>query len=450
MTFTDEQVQIIQTAMEEGRIPGVSVALVRAGELVASGGFGKRNLESDLPMTAETISSIASLTKSVTGVAVMQLVEQGKLSLDEPVVTYLPEFRVADPEASRKITPRMLLSHKSGMGRTGHQNRVFTEEVSPYKDRADLVSQLATVELQTPPNDSWSYCNEGYVTLGLLIETLSGIPLEEYYRTQIFEPLGLASTHAGFAAWRAAENGTTGYKRTNGGHSIAFLPQEYPVYLSTGGIVSNVLDLAQYQMYSMDYANNPLLSAGSLEQMQTISMPYGDTGWGYGLGWTVSWNESLKVVAHGGGQAGVATYSFMLPALRCSVALITNLSGAKVAQLAEQLAGTLIGRPIFRESVQDRLPIRTRYPQPDVEELSRYTGTWVFGESTLVITLSGEELVAQMFAPDEFDSRPAALHAIGERLFISTLDGLLVRFLANETGEITGMLAGGNRFLRQT
>ena len=148
--FSPEQVDIIESIREKDGIPGVAAAIVKNGEIVAADGFGYRNRDAELPMTAHTVSPLCSLTKSFTGVAVMQLVDSGKLWLDEPIVSYLPNFRVADAEASRKITPRILLCHKSGMGRTGHQSRMFTEP-RPYKDRGELVSQLAEVELQTPP-----------------------------------------------------------------------------------------------------------------------------------------------------------------------------------------------------------------------------------------------------------------------------------------------------------
>ena len=123
----------------------------------------------------------------------MQLVEQGKISLDEPAQTYLIDLMISDPETTRKITPRVLLSHKSGMGRTGHQPPMWREKISPYQDRADLVSRLENIQMQTPPNTAWSYCNEGFVTLGRMVETVSGVPLEEYFETRFMAGDGVRS-----------------------------------------------------------------------------------------------------------------------------------------------------------------------------------------------------------------------------------------------------------------
>lgn len=450
MTFTNEQQVIIKAAMETGDIPGLSVALVNDGEMIASGGFGFRNREQQHPMTGDTISSIASLTKSFTAVGIMMLVEEGKLALDEPVQSYLPDFRVADAAASRIITPRMLLAHKSGMGRTGHQTPVFTQPVAPYRDRADLVSRLGEVTLQTAPNVAWSYCNEGYVTLGLLIETLAGIPLEQYFTERIFQPLGLEQTHAGFGPWKKAENGTTGYRWTPDGLATAWLPDEYSIYLSTGGIVSTSPDLARYQIASMDYRGNPLLSAGSLEQMQTISMPFGDSGWGYGLGWWVRWHAGRKVVAHSGGQAGVATYSLMLPAQRSGVVVIANLGGAKVANLAEQLAGTLLGEPLYRESIEDPLPIRTNWRQPDASERSGLCGRFSFGQNSLTIGESGGLLTGLSLSPEERPEPASKLMAIGPDLFMSVSDASLVQFVPGDGGNQDRLLTGGNMYSRES
>lgn len=199
--FSAEQRDFIESVRETRGIPGVAAAIVKDGEIVAAKGFGYRNRDMNLPMTVHTISPICSLTKSFTGIAVMQLVESGELWLDEPVVSYLPKFRVADTETSRKMTPRILLCQKSGMGNTGHRDRMWVEEPNPYKDRVELVAQLAEVQLQTPPNAAFSYSNEGYATLGVLVETVSGIPLENYFQLHIFDAVGMERTYPRFSQW---------------------------------------------------------------------------------------------------------------------------------------------------------------------------------------------------------------------------------------------------------
>ncbi|MAF53735.1 MAG: hypothetical protein CL694_12085 [Chloroflexi bacterium] len=449
-TFTDHQLDIVETGMKSEGIPGVAIAIVTGGEIVAAEGFGYRDLNQRLPMTPQTVTPICSLTKSMTGTAILQLVEQGRLSLDEPIQTYLPDLVISDLQTTRKITPRVLLSHKSGMGRTGHQPPMWRETVSPYRDRADLVSRLANIELQTPPNTAWSYCNEGFVTLGRLVETVSDIPLEEYFETRIFQPVGMDDTLTNFDGWRASADRAHLYERGDDDPAEAFLPANYGIYLSTGGVSSTALNLANYQIASMNYSDSPLLGAGSLEQMQSISMPFGDTGMGYGMGWQIRWVGSRKVVSHGGGLAGVATHSLMVPSAGIGVVVLTNLGGANVSLLAEQLAATVLDEQIFVSDPRNAPPINTRYVVPE-GSLSLYPGVYKSDEATIEIT-GNDRGISVLRSVPEGGAEEANLIGIGNNLFMADEGvrsrGTLVYFVRNSDGYVTSLLTGGNQHWR--
>ena len=445
MDLSAEQRKIVTTAMNAEGIPGVAVAIVKDSQVVASEGFGYRALDGKLPMTPNTVSPICSLTKSITGVAVMQLVEDGKISLDEPVVSYLPRFRTEDESASRKITPRMLLSHKSGMGRTGHQSRMY-EEVVPYKDRADLVSRLAEVKLQARPNATWSYCNEGYVVLGHLIETLSGEPLDRCFQRCVFDIVGMKETFTSFADWRESENRSHTYVKRGDGYEETRLPDIYDIYLSTGGISSTAYDIARYQIATMDYARSPLLTAGSLDQMHTVSMPFGDTGWGWGLGWSIGWIGDRKVVSHAGGLPGVATYSLMVPSEKIGVAVITNLEGAGVGILAEELAGTVLGEPMYRKSTTAPLPFRTCYRITEAD-LAQYAGAYRGRDADAVVQLE-DGLLGITFEESDHDPDEALCRSVGEDMFLDVNRGSVVHFVRNAKGQVDSLLSGGDKFWR--
>ena len=448
MELTPEQQDVVQQAMESEGIPGVSVALVKGLEIVAEGGFGLRSMEGTLPMTAHTVTPICSLTKSMTGVGVMQLVEEGRVWLDEPVASYLPGFRVADAEASRKITPRMLLSHKSGMGRTGHQRRMFAEERSPYRDRADLVSRLADVELQTPPNSAWSYCNEGFVTLGHLTETLRGEPLEQCFQRRVFDPVGMEQTFTSFSRWRDSADRSRLYTRTEGEYEESHLPADYSIYLSTGGICSTAHDLALYQIATMSYADSPILTAGSLDQMHTVSMPYGDTGWGYGFGWSVSWAGATKVVAHGGGLPGVSAYSLIVPSRGVGVVVLTNLGGAKANIIAERLARTLLGAPLFRGDPEGDLPFETRW-RTSMEEHRGFAGDYAAEEVGRAVVEAVEDGLSLTILPsDGSDGETLLARAVGDDLFMLRQRGAVVSFVRDRAGDVASLLFSGAQYHR--
>ncbi len=452
MELTAEQRMIVEQVMASEEIPGVSVAMVKDGEIIHAEGFGYARLADRAPMTPETVQAIASLTKSFTGVAIMQLVERGLLSLDEPVRSYLPSFQAGDPDESRKMTPRVLLSHKSGMGRTGLQDRMFSEDTPPYRDRADLVSRLAGIELQCPPNRAYSYCNEGFVTLGLLLETVSNIPLQEYFQTHIFDPVGMSRTVATSAGRRSFNNRAVGHVANDGELEAVHLPADYSIYLPGGGISSSAIDLARYQMASMNAAASPLLTAGSLDQMQTVSTPFGDTGWGYGLGWRVSWNGGRNVVEHGGGLPGISTYSMMIPSEQAGVVVLTNRAPVKTARFAELLLNTILDSPVYRDDVNLPLPFSTRFPIP--HDLYEFAGSYHFSNRSSFNTEAHIEVRSQPdmlmmrhsdITPDE--EKPVV--AVGKDTFMGRIDGDMTYFLRDEQGSIRSLLWGGNQYHRQ-
>ena len=120
--------------------------------------------------------------------------------------------------------------------------------------------------------------------MGVLVETVSGIPLGDYFQCHIFDAAGMKRTYPRFSQWQADTDRSHGYVKREGAYEETQLLEDYSISLSTGGICSTAYDYANYLIATMDYANSPILSSGSLDAMQAVSMPYGDTGWGYGFG----------------------------------------------------------------------------------------------------------------------------------------------------------------------
>jgi CubicO group peptidase (beta-lactamase class C family) len=198
MSLRERIDQVVEAYRAEHDIPGAAIAVVQDGRITHEDGYGTANLETGAPPTPHTLWPIASLTKSFTGVAAMQLVEQGRLLLDEPIQSYLPAFRFADPEASRKITMRNLLLHAGGIGRSGHQDTLREISDEAYPTRQQLVAALTTAIQQSAPNTAWSYSNEGYATAGHTMETAAGEPLEDLFQHGIFDRVGMTNTHPRF------------------------------------------------------------------------------------------------------------------------------------------------------------------------------------------------------------------------------------------------------------
>jgi CubicO group peptidase (beta-lactamase class C family) len=427
--------------------PGVAVAVVQHGHTLAAEGFGLRDVERRLPITADTLFPICSLSKSFTATAVLQLVERGLLVLDAPVTRYLPWFRTADAAASSQITLRMLLSHTSGMGRTGHQGAMWAIPV-PYADRADLVHRLAEVELQSPPGSAWSYCNEGYVTLGLLVEQVSGLSLESYFERNIFAAVGMERSVARFSQWRAADDRAHGYDVGAAGYVPAEeLPPDYGIYLPSGGVCSSARDMARYAAAALDAVNSPLLSAGGLAQMQTAAFSFGSTGWGYGCGWDVFWNEGRRVVCHSGGLPGFNTYLLLVPDARLGVVVLANGEGIFPIQIAERVAGAVLGQPVLARSADGDLIIPTR-AAPAVE-LAPYEGVYDAGENgTLRVGRADTQRLLITYDPDvPFPPTPAL--PVGVDFFLEQRSAAPLQFIRQSDGSLGGLLRGGHLFKRE-
>jgi CubicO group peptidase (beta-lactamase class C family) len=186
----------IDAQMRDLRIPGLALAVVQGDQIAHLTGFGVPGPDGR-PVTAQTPFQINSLVKPMTGVAIMQLVEQGKLDLDAPVQRYLPWFRIAHEAASAQITPRHLLYHTSGLPISAGMEYALSAD-----DRPDALEQrvreLRSVQLSQSVGTSYEYSNAGYITLGLLVQQVSGQPYEAYMHQHVFAPLEM---HQTFTDW---------------------------------------------------------------------------------------------------------------------------------------------------------------------------------------------------------------------------------------------------------
>jgi CubicO group peptidase (beta-lactamase class C family) len=191
----------IEQQMRALRIPGLALGIVQGDEIAHVKGFGVAG-PGGQPVTPQTPFQINSLGKPMTALAVMQLVEADKLALDAPVRRYLPWFRVADETASAQITTRHLLYHTSGLPTAAGMEQALSADARPDA-LEQRVRALRSVQLNRPVGTSYEYSNEGYITLGLLVQELSGQSYETYMRTHLYGPLAMRQT---FTDWSEARS----------------------------------------------------------------------------------------------------------------------------------------------------------------------------------------------------------------------------------------------------
>ncbi|HSA99227.1 MAG TPA: serine hydrolase domain-containing protein [Anaerolineales bacterium] len=300
----------LQAQVKANRLPGLAVAIVQGDEIIFAKGYGEA--APGVPVTPQTQFYIGSVTKGFTALAVMQLVEQGKLELDAPVQKYLPWFKVADPEVSRKITIRHLLNHTSGLGERGDPH------VDAYTISIDEeVRLLADVRPTAPVGSQYQYYNPNYRVLGLLIEQASGESYSDYMDKHVFKPLGMLATTTDPAE---ASNLAQGYCRAFG----FALPRSQasvriPGAVSSGGIITSAEDMARYllaQLHNRQADGEQMLEPKSLVALRT---PPEEIGSDYGMGWIAM--ENGNTLAFGG--ATEYFQSFVAIGLKEEIGVVT-------------------------------------------------------------------------------------------------------------------------------
>jgi CubicO group peptidase (beta-lactamase class C family) len=187
--LTSELDRYIRAEMELNGLPGISAALVDSGQVIYLKAHGVRDIESGNRMTAETLVDLASVSKSMTALAVIQLEEQGLIDLDAPVRTYLRDFTLRGAEDSGEITVRHLLRHRSGLNRRSDRSMPCCGMPGSCEVGA-IVASLNAAQLSSPAGRSFRYANSNYVLLAAIVERVSGVRFPEYMRTRVFEPLG--------------------------------------------------------------------------------------------------------------------------------------------------------------------------------------------------------------------------------------------------------------------
>jgi CubicO group peptidase (beta-lactamase class C family) len=311
----------VRDQVQRHGIPGLALALVDGDEIVHLGVYGKAD-ETGRPVTAHTPFVLASASKPLTAVAVLQLVGAGRVQLDAPAQRYVPSFRVADPVASRKITLRHLLQHTSGIPERGCRSRVGSETLEHF------VEELQTIELASEPGARHYYCSGNYNVLGRVIEMVSGQEFGDYMQEHVFAPLEMRNT---FTAQREAQAAglAQNYRWLFGLH----LPYEFPFdppQVPSGFMMSSAADMAHFLVALINdgrFGSSAVLSASGIAAMRTQSVSQGANGGLYGLGLVTDKIGGVTVIFHDGGHPNARTLMLFDPETRRGAVLLLNSFG---------------------------------------------------------------------------------------------------------------------------
>lgn len=321
----------IEQQLAAWQVPGLALAVVKGDEVLLAEGFGLRDLAGGLPVTPETLFAIGSSTKAFTSTALGLLVDQGKLDWDRPVREYLPFFRMRDPFADERITPRDLVCHRSGLPR--HDLVWYGSDAS----RRELVERVRHLEPSRDFRSAWQYQNLMFMAAGLLAGELAGGSWEELVRQQLLEPLGMRGANFSVLASQQAPDHALPYRRNKDGQAERIPFRDVSTTGPAGSINAGARELAAWvrlQLNGGRHAGRQVVSEANLRQIHTPQMVTPETPplvfeevqrLGYGLGWFVDSYRGRRLIHHGGNIDGFAALVSFMPQQGIGVVALSNL-----------------------------------------------------------------------------------------------------------------------------
>jgi CubicO group peptidase (beta-lactamase class C family) len=422
--------------MIERALPGVAVGVVSDQDLVWAKGFGFADVAAKTPMTAQTKFRMASHSKLFTATAVMQLREQGKLRLDDPVSKYLPWFSVKPSDADDPpITVEELLTHSSGLPREAGAHWTTFEFPTTDQLRELMSARVAPFA----PEVRWKYSNLAYSVAGMIVEAVSGQKWADYVQSNIFQPLGMTASSVD----KNVSGLAVGYGRRMPDNSRATNPFiDARGMAAATGVTSTVEDMAKFasaQFRKGRRGGAQILSTGSLREMHRVRVLENNWTQGNAIGFAVRKAGDKIYVSHGGSYPGYQTNTMLWPDGKVAVIVLTNADDGNPAALATELMNT-VGQAVAKVATKPA-------PSPTWDSSwSRFAGLYRGrGGDSRVVELN-KRLVIVAATSANLDN-PIQLEPVGDGTFRYVASsgggpvGEIVRFV-EENGRVTRMITG--------
>ncbi len=420
---------------ERRAIPGVVVAIRHEDQLLLSQGYGYADLERAIPMTPRHVFRVASHSKTFTATAIMQLVEQGALRLDDRLAAFIPWLEQQDTLA--RVTIRQVLNHTAGIVRDGVDADYWQlERAFPDADELHRLVEEGGAVLDA--NNSFKYSNIGYALLGLVIEAASGLPYNTYVRRHIVERLGLTDTGPETDD-HARERLVTGYTARRPGLTRRPIPDVSTRALSPAtGFYATAEDLCRYAAAHF-MGGDTLLGDAAKREMQQPYWAIAQADERYGLGFVVVDIGERRMIGHGGGFPGHATRTLIDPTDRLVVTVLTNETGAPAAVLARAIVTILdyALKPRITGEGASSVP-RGRFTGRFVNS-SGVTDVAAFGVALVMVSPEGDDPVkfpTLLAVEDEDTLRIGATNGYGA-------PGETVRYTRDDAGRTVKVVIGG-------
>jgi len=357
---------VVETSMKTWGTPGLAVGIVKDGQVIFVEGFGKRDVEKNLPVTAKTRFILGSTTKAFTTMAMGILVDDGKLDWDKPVIQYIPQFKLMNEYATLHATPRDLATHRTGLPR---HDMVWAD--SPFS-LEELVESLQYLEPSRDLRTAFQYNNLMYIAAGYLVGRVSGSSWEEVVRERIFKPLGMADSGCTVPELMGAAEFSYAYTKEK--EKLTALPFPPPTdklmygARASGSVNTTVEDMCKWMILNLNKGaagGKQVIARANLLQMHTPQIP---TPWrpaeksesmypSYGLGWMIDSYRDHYRVHHGGATMGFFSYVSLFPLENLGIVVQVNLGAAVPMIITNYASDVLLGlEPLdWNKKAQDQM-----------------------------------------------------------------------------------------------
>jgi CubicO group peptidase (beta-lactamase class C family) len=414
--------------------PGAAVLIARDGKIVLEKGYGLGQVEAGAPITCDTRFRIGSITKQFTAAAILKLEEQGKLSVNDPVSKYIPDW-----PKGREVTLRHLLNHSSGI-HNFTDKPAFQSHVTKAVPLETLVSSFKNDSYDFDPGKKFRYSNSGYVLLGLIVEKVSGESYDAFLRKTFFEPLGMTNTGV-YPSGAPLTNEAFGYSYENGAvrRSVNWDMSNVP---AAGNLYSTARDLF---VWNESLFAGKVLSTESARAAFTVGILALDDlshpeDIGYGYGWTMDRLNGAREISHGGELAGFGSYLLRLPDYHLTVVVLLNC----VPQLPT-LQQWVLAREIARRALGPELPsnhdpvVATNVPTAALDAI---TGRYDMGDGmTLAVSWEGDHVFMEIAGRKKFEILPKSDRTFfvnsgqAEATFVRNASDQVVKVILRQAGD---------------
>ncbi len=400
-----------------------SALIAEKGVIVLQKSYGYKNFAAHVYNDSNCIYQIGSITKQFTSTVILKLQEEGKLSIDDKLSKYFPEFKYAD-----KITLKNLLTHTSGIyNYTNDIDENDSAIVCNPVNKQLILDLIFKKGLDFTPGTKFSYDNSGYYLLGMVIEKVTGKSYEEEVRNIIFQPLGMSHSFFDFRNSNDT-NRATGYKKLNANEQVIAQRWDSTVTYAAGGIFSTTGDMYKWARV---VANKDILSAASWKAAFTPNLEH------YGYGWFIDTLYGERSVSHGGGLPGYMAYFTYYPRRDVTIILLSNEGyyGEGLNDIAASLSAIVFHKPYELMHVRPEINLADSV-------LKKYVGEYAFDKKHhAFITL--ENGILQLAAPTGNLPKSPLFPQDETNMYLKIIDAR-IEFIKNANGNITGFISHYN------